>query len=255
MSSTKFVYFGPIRKPRWPPWPLIDWDTFDFFSERNWKQDLKVIYQVCVFGADRKTKMAVLASNWLRRFRFLLWNWTEFNETWQEAGTEHHHQHVLHSKERYSRAQVWPSGPLVGKNERCDVPVFSLYTMSCISLQVLLVFGKEDAQSDGFWWAAEKMGYKCFIAHNAEGALECYLDKHHDLVIIDHRSSKTFDAEALCRYVWTVYLLEICWLNISSPPNPPPPPKQKNNNNNNKKIKQQQNITKNPLHFCVACEA
>ena len=23
MSSTKFVFFGPIRKTRWPPWPLI----------------------------------------------------------------------------------------------------------------------------------------------------------------------------------------------------------------------------------------
>ena len=33
MSSTKFVFFGPIGKARWPPWPLIGWDSFDFFSE------------------------------------------------------------------------------------------------------------------------------------------------------------------------------------------------------------------------------
>ena len=60
-SSTKFVFFGPIGKTRWPPWPLIGWDIFDFFSEtaeRNStkldrKQDLKVLYQVCVFRADR----------------------------------------------------------------------------------------------------------------------------------------------------------------------------------------------------------
>ena len=32
-SSTKFVFIGPIRKLRWPPWPLIGWDIFDFFSE------------------------------------------------------------------------------------------------------------------------------------------------------------------------------------------------------------------------------
>ena len=32
-SSTKFVFFGPIRKTRWPPWPLIGWDIFDFSSE------------------------------------------------------------------------------------------------------------------------------------------------------------------------------------------------------------------------------
>ena len=70
MSSTKFVLFGPIRKTRWPPWPLIGWDIFDFSSEtaeRNStkldrKQDLNVLYQVCVFRADRKNKMAALAN-------------------------------------------------------------------------------------------------------------------------------------------------------------------------------------------------
>ena len=30
------------------------------------KQDLNVLYQVCVFRADRKIKMAALASDWLR---------------------------------------------------------------------------------------------------------------------------------------------------------------------------------------------
>ena len=52
-SSTKFVFFGPIGKTRWPPWPLIDWDIFDFSYEtveRNSmkldrKQDLNVLYQ------------------------------------------------------------------------------------------------------------------------------------------------------------------------------------------------------------------
>ena len=69
-SSTKFVFFGPIGKTRWRPWPLIDWDIFDFSSEtaeRNStklyrKQDLNVLYQVCVFRADRKKKMATLAN-------------------------------------------------------------------------------------------------------------------------------------------------------------------------------------------------
>ena len=38
------------------------------------------------FWADRKNKMAALASDWLRHFRLLLWNrWMEFNKTWQEA--------------------------------------------------------------------------------------------------------------------------------------------------------------------------
>ena len=95
--STKFVFFGPIGKTRWPPWPLIGWDIFDFSSEteeRNSKkldrmQDLNALYQVCVFRADRKNKIAALASDWLRHFRLLLWNcWTEFNETLQEARSQ-----------------------------------------------------------------------------------------------------------------------------------------------------------------------
>ena len=90
-SFTKFVFFGPTRKPRWPPWSLIGWEIFDFFSEiaeRNStklkrKIDLNILYQVCVFRADPKTKMAVLVSDMLRHFRLLLWNcWTEFKKTW-----------------------------------------------------------------------------------------------------------------------------------------------------------------------------
>ena len=97
-SCTKFVFFGLIGKTRWPPWPLIGWDISDFSSEtaeRNltkldWKQDLNVLYQVCVFRTNRKNKVAALASDWLRNFRLLLWNRrTEFNETWQEAKSQH----------------------------------------------------------------------------------------------------------------------------------------------------------------------
>ena len=60
--STKFVFFGPIGKTRWPPWRLIGLDIFDFSSERNStkldrKQDLKALYQVCVFfGPIGKTR-------------------------------------------------------------------------------------------------------------------------------------------------------------------------------------------------------
>ena len=53
------------------------------------KQDINALYQVCVFRADRKNKMAALASDWLRHFLLLLWNrWTELNETWQEARSQ-----------------------------------------------------------------------------------------------------------------------------------------------------------------------
>ena len=60
--STKFVFFGPIGKTKWPPWPLICWDIFDFSSEtaeRNStkldrKQALDAFYRVCVFQANRE---------------------------------------------------------------------------------------------------------------------------------------------------------------------------------------------------------
>ena len=86
-----------MGKTRWPPWPLIGWDIFDFSSEiaeRNStkldrKQDLNVLYHVCVFRADRKNKMAVLSSDWLRYFRLPLWNrWMEFNKTSYEARSQ-----------------------------------------------------------------------------------------------------------------------------------------------------------------------
>ena len=119
MPSTKFVFFGPIGKTRWPPWPLIGWDIFDFSSEtaeRNStkldrKQDINALYQVCVFRADRKNKMAALASDWLRHFRLLLWNrWTEFNETWQEARYQRPLPSLCFlgwSKKQYGRPGLW----------------------------------------------------------------------------------------------------------------------------------------------------
>uniref|UniRef100_A0A665VTF0 Phosphodiesterase n=1 Tax=Echeneis naucrates TaxID=173247 RepID=A0A665VTF0_ECHNA len=48
-------------------------------------------------------------------------------------------------------------------------------------------------------WACEKANFRCSMARTPESALECFLEKHHDLIIIDHRHSRHFDAEALCR--------------------------------------------------------
>ena len=138
-SSTKFVFFGSIGKTRLPPWPLIGWDIFDFSSETaeqnstklDSKQDLNVLYHVCVFRADRKNNMAVLASDWLNHFRLFLWNrWTEFNETWQEARSQHPLPSLYFSGRsvnkkgrpgrfflkvaRYTQVHdMWPLGPLV----------------------------------------------------------------------------------------------------------------------------------------------
>ena len=137
-ALTKFVFFGPIGKTRWAPWRLICWDIFDFSSETTeWsstkldrKEDLNVLYQVCVFRADWKNKIGALASDWLRHFR-LLWNrWTECNESWQEAISQRPVPSLCFSdrsvnknvrldwflKEVAHCSQVhdmWPFGPLV----------------------------------------------------------------------------------------------------------------------------------------------
>ncbi|KFQ99591.1 High affinity cAMP-specific and IBMX-insensitive 3',5'-cyclic phosphodiesterase 8B, partial [Opisthocomus hoazin] len=69
------------------------------------------------------------------------------------------------------------------------------------SLQVLLIFAKEDNQSDGFWWACDRAGYRCNIARTPESALECFLDKHQEIIVIDHRNSRYFDAQDICRSI------------------------------------------------------
>ncbi|KAM6109120.1 high affinity cAMP-specific and IBMX-insensitive 3',5'-cyclic phosphodiesterase 8B [Phoenicopterus ruber ruber] len=68
-------------------------------------------------------------------------------------------------------------------------------------IQVLLIFAKEDNQSDGFWWACDRAGYRCNIARTPESALECFLDKHQEIIVIDHRNPRHFDAEDICRSI------------------------------------------------------
>ena len=90
------VFFAPIGKTRWPPWPLIGWDISttslkplngiqrNFTGSKISTSSTKFVF----LGPIQKNKMAALASDWLRHFR-LLWNrWTEFNETWQEARSQ-----------------------------------------------------------------------------------------------------------------------------------------------------------------------
>ena len=71
--------------------------------------------------------------------------------------------------------------------------------MALVIFQILLVFGKDDYQSEAFWTAADRAGYKCNLSRTAESAIDCFQSKYHDVVIIDHRNNKLFDAEALCR--------------------------------------------------------
>ena len=81
-SSSKFVFLGRSEKQDGRPGLWLAETFLDFSSETaEWnstkfdrKQDLNVFYQVCVLQADRKNKMATLASDWLRLFLLLLWN-------------------------------------------------------------------------------------------------------------------------------------------------------------------------------------
>ncbi|XP_014116541.1 PREDICTED: high affinity cAMP-specific and IBMX-insensitive 3',5'-cyclic phosphodiesterase 8B isoform X5 [Pseudopodoces humilis] len=75
-------------------------------------------------------------------------------------------------------------------------------------IQVLLIFAKEDNQSNGFWWACDRAGYRCNVAWTLESALECFLDKHQEIIVIDHRNSKYFDAEGICRSIRATALSE-----------------------------------------------
>ncbi|KAM7392476.1 hypothetical protein PAMA_007543 [Pampus argenteus] len=68
-------------------------------------------------------------------------------------------------------------------------------------IQVLLVFAKEDSQSDAFWWACDRAGFRYNIARTPESAVECFLDKHHEIIVIDGRHSRYFEPEAVCRLI------------------------------------------------------
>lgn len=79
------------------------------------------------------------------------------------------------------------------------LPTFFKKNVYAFLIQVLLVFTKEDNQCNGFCRACEKAGFKCTVTKEAQAVLACFLAKHHDIIIIDHRNPRQLDAEALCR--------------------------------------------------------
>ncbi|XP_068190342.1 high affinity cAMP-specific and IBMX-insensitive 3',5'-cyclic phosphodiesterase 8B isoform X1 [Antennarius striatus] len=85
----------------------------------------------------------------------------------------------------------------VSATEECVGPM----RLSQEPIQVLLVFAKEDSQSDAFWWACDRAGFRCNIARTPESAVECFLDKHHEIVVVDGRHSRYFEPEAVCRLI------------------------------------------------------
>ena len=97
VSIIKFVFFGPIRKPRWTPRPLIGRDISDFSFETAelninstkliyMQQKLNVLCQVFVFSwSENKEGHRGLSL----ADTILLWhNKTEWDETLQTARTQ-----------------------------------------------------------------------------------------------------------------------------------------------------------------------
>uniref|UniRef100_A0A8C9TIW0 Phosphodiesterase n=1 Tax=Scleropages formosus TaxID=113540 RepID=A0A8C9TIW0_SCLFO len=114
----------------------------------------------------------------------------------ERGGVGHAHGHICAEAEtQTSRASV-----KVSATEECIGPM----RLSQEPIQVLLVFTKEDSQSDAFWWACDRAGFRCNIARTPESAVECFLDKHHEVIVIDARQTCYFDPEAVCRtlVVW-----------------------------------------------------
>lgn len=70
------------------------------------------------------------------------------------------------------------------------------------------MFTREDCQCNGFYRACEKAGFKCTVTKEVQAVLPCFLDKLHDIIIIDHRNPRQLDAEALCRSIRSSKLSE-----------------------------------------------
>ncbi|XP_068695222.1 high affinity cAMP-specific and IBMX-insensitive 3',5'-cyclic phosphodiesterase 8A-like isoform X4 [Montipora foliosa] len=68
-------------------------------------------------------------------------------------------------------------------------------------MQIMLVFSKEDAQTDSFLHAAERGGYVCQICKTSEEAMEQYINVQPDVIFIDMRGNSVIDGERLCRII------------------------------------------------------
>ncbi|KAM7368676.1 hypothetical protein PAMP_012989 [Pampus punctatissimus] len=100
-------------------------------------------------------------------------------------------------KKQYAKMLLDINGKMVSATEECVGPM----RLTQEPIQVLLVFAKEDSQSDAFWWACDRAGFRYNIARTPESAVECFLDKHHEIIVIDGRHSRYFEPEAVCRLI------------------------------------------------------
>lgn len=103
----------------------------------------------------------------------------------------------LSKTKQFARMLLEINGEMVSATEESVGPM----RLTQEPIQVLLVFAKEDSQSDAFWWACDRAGFRCNIARTPESAVECFLDKHHEIIVIDGRHTRYFEPEAVCRLI------------------------------------------------------
>jgi len=71
--------FKPIRNPIWPPWPLIGWHIFNFFSRTAeglysklaTNVPYKILTKCCYYLSRSKSNVATLVSDWLTYKKFI----------------------------------------------------------------------------------------------------------------------------------------------------------------------------------------
>ncbi|KAK7081658.1 High affinity cAMP-specific and IBMX-insensitive 3',5'-cyclic phosphodiesterase 8B, partial [Halocaridina rubra] len=64
---------------------------------------------------------------------------------------------------------------------------------------VLLVFGRDDSVSEAWLSACKRQGHDVSLTRSVDDAMKAFLDSMHDLVIVDARNTKHFNAENVCK--------------------------------------------------------
>ncbi|XP_046472198.1 high affinity cAMP-specific and IBMX-insensitive 3',5'-cyclic phosphodiesterase 8A isoform X2 [Neodiprion pinetum] len=76
-----------------------------------------------------------------------------------------------------------------------------LTSWSPSSTKIMLVFGRDDHQSEVLGSAAKKLGWSVTYSRSTDTALETFHSRGHDIVVIDHRGSRGIDSDSLCRSI------------------------------------------------------
>ncbi|CAL8320199.1 unnamed protein product [Lota lota] len=136
------------------------------------------------------------------------------NNSHRDRGNERHSGGHIRTE---AETQTSRTSVKVSSTEQCVGPMRLIQG----PIQVLLVFAKEDSQSDAFWWACDRAGFRCTIARTPESAVESFLAQHHEVVVIDGRHARYFEAEVVCQLIRATKPSENTVIVAVVPQNPP----------------------------------